>query len=65
MKYNGLIKKSRTLDAAALLAIFGAAQQYLPMIQDKLQGNYGYVFGLVGIVVAYLRFVTTKPVGDK
>ena len=65
MTYKGLIKKSRTLDAAALLTIFGAVQQYLPYIQDKLAGNYGYVFGGVGVLVAYLRFVTTKPVGEK
>ena len=65
MKYKGIIKKSRTMDYAALLAIGGTVLQTLPMLQDQLQGNYGYVFMGVSVIVAILRSKTNGPVGDK
>jgi len=65
MKYNGLIKKSRTYDYAALLAIFGAVLQSLPGLQDLLADNYGSVFMIVSVITAYLRHKTTGAVGAK
>ena len=65
MKYNGVIKKSRTYDYAALLAVGGVVLQTLPMLQDQLAGNYGFVFMGVSVLVAYLRNKTTGSVGDK
>ena len=65
MKYKGIIKKSRTYDYAALLAIAAVVLQTLPFLQDKLAGNYGYVFMGVSVVVAFLRHKTTGPAGAK
>lgn len=66
--YNGVIKKSRTLDAAAVLtfcnAMFPVLQTYLPEL--GLTAKEMAVFNIVGMgVMAYLRFVTTGPVGEK
>ena len=63
--YNGIIKKSRTLDVAALLAMLGVVQQALPSVQTQLGDYYGLVFMGVGAIVAYLRTTTTGPVGAK
>ena len=65
MKYNGIIKKSKTMDYAALLAVFGALLQALPMLQDILAGHYGMVFVVVSMFVAFLRVKTDKALGDK
>ena len=63
--YKGLIKKSRTLDAATLLVVFGVIEQNLPLLREQLGDNYGLVFMCVGIIFALLRMKTTAPVGDK
>lgn len=65
MKYQGKIRKSRTYDYAALLAIMGAALQTLPMLQEQLSGYYGYIFMSASVITAYLRSKTTGPVGEK
>ncbi len=63
--YKGLIKKSRTLDAATLMVIFGVVQQTLPMVQENLGDYYGMIFMGVGVIFALLRKATTAPLGDK
>jgi len=63
--YKGLIKKSRTFDAATLMIIFGVVQQNLPMVQESLGDYYGFIFMGVGIVFALLRQSTKGPVGEK
>jgi len=64
-KYKGVIKKSKTMDYAALLGVFGAVLQALPMLQEQLAGNYGYVFMAVSVGVAYLRAKTTEGLNEK
>jgi len=68
MTYQGIIKKSRTLDAVALLGIcnlmFPVLQTYLPQL--GLTTQQMAVFNILGMgLMAYLRFVTTGPVGEK
>jgi hypothetical protein len=65
MKYKGVIKKSKTMDYAALVGIGGVVLQTLPMIQDQLQGNYGYVFMAVSVGVAWLRTKTDSALDEK
>ena len=65
MKYKGFLQGSRTYDFAAILAAFGAVEQNLPMVKEQLGDYYGFVFMGVAVVVAVLRKVTTKPVGQK
>ena len=68
MKYSGLIKKSRTLDTLAIFTILTAIQ---PLAMDVLtQFNFNpkwvSLSNLVMIaILAYLRLVTTVPVGGK
>lgn len=63
--YKGIVKKSRTYDFAALLAVFGVLEQNLPLVREQLGGWYGFVFIGIAIGVVLLRRVTTGPVGDK
>ncbi len=65
MKYKGVIKKSKTMDYAALLGIGGVILQTLPMLQDQLEGNYGYVFMAVSVGVAWLRAKTNSSLDEK
>lgn len=67
--YEGVIKKSRTLDLIALSMILDAvALGFLAYTPDQL-GVAVPVYAAVRILVtatqAYLRFKTTGPVGEK
>lgn len=57
--------KSKTINFALLLAMFGAAEQNLPLVQDALGDKYGWVMMAVAAIVAVLRVVTTKPLSEK
>jgi hypothetical protein len=68
MAYNGMIQKSRTYDALAVFSVLSALQ---PLAMDLLQQfalSPKWVslsnFVMIGIL-AYLRFKTTGPVGQK
>ena len=65
MKYDGLIKGSKTLDATALTAGLGAVIQFLPMVKDQLADHYGWIFIALSAVFAVLRKMTTKPLSEK
>ena len=67
MTYQGLIKKSRTLDAAAILGfinlVYPVLQANLP---ELLSARAMSIFNIAGaIVIAILRFDTKGPVGEK
>ena len=66
--YQGLIKKSRTLDAIALLALLNTMY---PVLMEALP-NWGLQSSYISIInvlymglLAYLRYKTTGPVGVK
>ena len=64
MKYNGIIRKSRTYDFAALIAILSAVQPFIPQLE--LAQNTTTMIGMsVAGAVACLRKTTTGSVGDK
>ena len=65
MKYEGFIKKSRSYDLAALMAVLSAAQTNLPMVQEQLGDAYGWLMLGASVLMAYLRKTTTGPVGVK
>jgi len=65
MKYRGIVKRSRTLDAAVLVAVLGAVELNFPLLQDMLGEWYGVSYIFIAGLMAYLRFVTTGPVGQK
>jgi len=66
MTYQGIIKKSRTLDFNVLVGLLAAAEQNLPVLQGTLSPTmYSYLFFGVLMVNVGLRFVTKGPVGTK
>jgi hypothetical protein len=78
MKYNGIIKGSRTLDLALFEAIYGgviaAAPEAFGVITGAPVDNKIVYYGCLVVgaskfilagVHAYLRFDTTGPVGEK
>lgn len=68
MEYSGIIKKSRTLDVLALFVVFSAIQPLLMdvLTQFGLSPKWVSLINLVFIsALAYLRFKTSTPVGEK
>ena len=68
MKYNGVIKGSRTLDLGAMLLLLGGFQAALPALLGPFHISpeiTGSATALVGLIVIYLRFKTTSAVGEK
>jgi len=64
MTYQGFIKKSRTYDLAALIVILSATQVFIPEL--KIPEAYIPLVGMaVSGLIAYLRHITTGPVGEK
>lgn len=66
--YNGIIKGSRTLDLGAVLVMLGGVQAALPALLGPFKISpeiTGSVTAAIGLVVIYLRFKTTTPVGEK
>jgi len=53
--------KSKMINLAAVLGIFGAVQATLPSLQIDPE-VYGYINMGVAVAIAYLRFVTTQPI---
>lgn len=65
MKYQGLIKKSRTYDFMAIIAVLGVVEQNLPLVRDQLGDYYGWVFIGIAVIGVLLRNATSGPVGEK
>jgi len=64
MTYKGFIKKSRTYDLAAIVAILASVQPFIPQLE--LSQNAITIAGIViAMAIAYLRKITNGPVGDK
>jgi len=64
MTYKGFIKKSRTYDLAAVVAILASAQPFIPQL--ALSQNAITITGIVVAgAIAYLRKITNGPVGEK
>jgi hypothetical protein len=64
LTYKGFIKKSRTYDLAAIIAILAAIQPFIPQL-DLSQNTITIIGMVIAGLVAYLRKVTTGPVGEK
>ena len=64
-KFKGMLK-SRTMWFSGLLFLLGAISDNSSYIQDLLDPKvYSISMFVIGIVIAYLRATTTKPLGDK
>lgn len=69
MKYKGFIKKSRTLDLAALSQILDVVGTifvlYSPEQLGLKVGVYMAIRMILNGLVAYLRYETKGPIGEK
>lgn len=65
MKYKGIIKGSRTVDAAALIGALGVVETKFQYLQGMLGEYYGVSYVVVAAVMYYLRTITTKPMQGK
>jgi hypothetical protein len=69
MKYTGVIKQSRTLDLAAVSAMFDmAALGFLAYSPEQLGLTvpiYAGIRIIITVAQVYLRFKTTGSVGEK
>ena len=64
-KFKGMLK-SRTMWFSGLLFLLGAISDISSYIQDLLDPKvYSISMFVIGIVIAYLRATTTKPLDDK
>lgn len=64
MTYKGFIKKSRTYDLAAAIAVLTVVQTFIPQFELSQNMIAGIGMVMAGLVT-YLRKITTGPVGDK
>ena len=64
-KFKGMLK-SRTMWFSGLLFLLGAISDNSSYIQDLLDPKvYSISMFVIGIIIAYLRATTTKPLDDK
>ena len=60
------MRHSKTMWFSLALVIFGALEAGFPYLQNIIDPQYyGVILVAIGIIVAILRFYTTKPMSDK
>lgn len=60
------LAKSKTMRAAAVLAVLGAVEVNFHLVRDHIPADYqGLVFIAISCVMAYLRFKTSTPLSEK
>ena len=64
MTYKGFIKKSRTYDLAAIIAVLATAQAFIPQF-DLSQNTITGIGLVIAVLIAILRHITKGPVGEK
>ena len=64
MTYKGFIKKSRTYDLAAVIAVLASTQAFIPQLELSQNVITGIGMVVAGLIT-YLRKITNGPVGDK
>ena len=58
--------RSRTMWFSFALVVFGALFDNFSYVQNLIDPQfYGFGYIAIGIIVAVLRFLTTKPLDDK
>ena len=65
MKYDGLIQKSKTIDATAFVGVLGVIELNFGMLQSLLGEWYGLSYIVMAAVFYVLRRMTSKPLEEK
>jgi len=56
-------RHSKTMWFSAALVVFGALFDNFSYVQNLIDPRfYGYGYIIIGVIVAVLRYVTTKPI---
>jgi hypothetical protein len=57
------VRYSKTMWFSLLLVVFGAVEAGFPYLQNVIDPQYyGVILVAIGVIVAILRFITTKPI---
>lgn len=67
-RWYGMVKqrvKSKTYLLSLIVTALGVIQTNYPLIQEQFGEHSGSVFIVIGIAIAVLRELTTKPLKDK
>ena len=56
--------RSKTLNAAAVIAVLGVVELNMPLLRDNLGEWYGVSYIVIGAIMAWLRFKTSEGVGN-
>lgn len=56
--------KSKTINAAAVIAVLGVIELNMPLIRDNLGEWYGFSYIAIALVMAWLRFKTNEGITD-
>ena len=60
------MRKSKTMWFALALVVLGFVADNFNYVQNIIDpAYYGITYMVIGVVVAVLRFVTVKPLGEK
>jgi hypothetical protein len=60
------MRKSKTMWFALALVVLGFVADNFSYVQNIIDpAYYGITYMVIGVVVAVLRFVTVKPLGEK
>ena len=60
------MRKSKTMWFALALVVLGIIYDNFSYVQNVIDPRfYGITYIAIGVVVAILRFLTVKPLGDK
>lgn len=59
------VAKSKTMYLAVALSVLGTMLENFPELKVFLGENYDLAFVVLSMVVAKLRFLTTKPLNEK
>lgn len=57
--------RSKTIIFSMLLAMLGALELNIPMLQAALGDYYALTYIIIGMIIAALRVVTKVPLSDK
>lgn len=57
--------RSKTIIFSMLLAMLGALELNIPMLQTALGDYYALTYIIIGMIIAALRVVTKVPLSDK
>ncbi|MCK4870760.1 MAG: hypothetical protein KAS93_06595 [Gammaproteobacteria bacterium] len=65
MKYNGVVQKSKTVDATVIVGVLGVLETNFGMLKGLLGEWYGLSYVVLAVVFYILRKITTNPLGEK